>query len=467
MPTRTTFEWAAVRASLVILFGSVGLLASCYSQEASNSKIEARPPNIIFLLTDDQRWDALGFAGNDVIQTPHLDDLARDGIYFRNAYVTSSICAVSRASILTGQYARRHGIWDFGTSLSDAAFADTYPMLLRRAGYRTGFIGKFGVGRNLPERQFDYWRGFRGQGTYEHQDRQGRSVHLTRLISELASEFLRGNPKDKPFALSISFKAPHAPFHYDSAYEAVYSSTIIPEPSNASVDSWERFPSFFRENNRGRASWQARFSTPEKYQSRVKAYYRLITGVDDSIGRIRMELEKLGLSDNTVLLFASDNGFYLGAHGLGGKWYGHEESIRIPFILYDPRMPAERRGQILEQMVLNIDVAPTLLSLANLPVPAQMQGQDLTALMRENSPEWRKDFLYEHLFDEPNILKSEGVIESRYKLLRYIDQDPPFEQLYDLKRDPLETTNFAEDPEYADLKQRLQERLRVLKTQLR
>ena len=423
-------------------------------------------PNIVFLLTDDQRWDALGFVGNDVIETPNMDELARNGVYFRNAYVTTPICAVSRASILSGQYARRHGIWDFDTSFSGSAFSQTYPMLLRKAGYRIGFIGKFGVGTDLPAQDFDYWRGFADQGVYEHYDNQGRPVHLTHLIGDQANEFLRSNPNDQPFALSISFKAPHGPFIYDPAYEDLYASTVIPEPPKASVDSWERFPSFFKTNNQARTSWQRRFSTTERYQATVKAYYRLLKGVDVVIGRIRGELERLDLADNTVLIFTSDHGFYLGSHGLGGKWYGHEESIRVPFILYDPRLPAEQRGQIKDEMVLNIDVGPTLLSLGGLLIPARMQGEDVTTLLRQEPARWRQDFLYEHLFDHPCIHKSEGLVEKRYKLLRYIEQDPPFEQLYDLERDPLELTNVADDADYAGVKRRIRERLEVLKKQL-
>lgn len=216
-----------------------------------------------------------------------------------------------------------------------------------------------------------------------------------------------------------------------------------------------------------RERWRIRFSTPEKYQEMVKGYYRLITGVDIVIGRIRETLEKQGLADNTVILLMGDNGFFLGEHGFAGKWYGYEESIRVPLILYDPRLPASKQGQIKQEMALNIDISLTILELAGLPIPQQVQGKSLVPIVQSKKVDWRDDFLYEHLFvasTRPNDPKSsqiprcEGVVTARYKYLRYIDQEPVYEQLFDLKSDPYETKNLTKEPNSQAILERLRQR---------
>lgn len=443
--------------------------------EAGSSVAEGAPPNVIVLLTDDQRHDALGVAGNSIIQTPHLDALAKDGIYFPNAFVTTSICAVSRASIFSGQYARRSGIQGFATNFSQEAFAYTYPAVFRRAGYYTGFIGKYGIGSDLPTDAFDEWYGFSGQGTYYQKDAQGNDIHLTRKIGLQAVSFLESAAaKEQSFALSISFKAPHVePPHFasDPAFDSLYADARIPEPADT---AYSKLPAFgFSENpeEEGRARWNVRFSTDSLYQTNVKKYYRLVTGVDRVVGQIREELESLGLAENTIILFTSDNGFYLGEHGLAGKWYGHEESIRVPMILYDPRLPTHMRGSVRDEMVLNIDVAPTLLSMAGLEVPARVQGQDMSRLIHAPRPQgdtWRHDFFYEHLFDyDGRILKTEGVVQQRFKYLRYLDPEPDYEVLYDTEEDPHETQNLASDPAYQDTLNAMRDRWAYLRTALR
>ncbi len=431
--------------------------ASSPAQPADDTvRVTAERPNLIVLLTDDQRHDALGAAGNAIIQTPHMDTLARAGVYFPNAYVTTSICAVSRASILSGQYARRHGIDDFATGFSTEAFAHTYPALLREAGYYTGFIGKYGLGGELPAEEFDVWHGFGGQGSYYATDAQGDSLHLTRLMGRQAIAFLEGAAaREEPFALSVSFKAPHVEglnqFVPDPAFDGLYAEATIPPPPDT---AYSKLPAFgFSENPReeGRARWRVRFGTDSLYQVNVKRYYRLVTGVDRVLGEVRAALEREGLAENTVILLTSDNGFFLGEHGLAGKWYGHEASIRVPMILYDPRSP---QSQTRDEMTLNIDVAPTLLALAGLPIPERMQGQDLSRLLQTPRPQgeaWRHDFFYEHLFGyDGRIPRTEGVVQPRFKYLRYLDPDPDVETLYDTERDPHELENLADDPAYRD-----------------
>ncbi|MEM7368552.1 MAG: sulfatase [Bacteroidota bacterium] len=434
---------------LLLLLFAISLF-SCQSDPASPSD---KAPNLIFLLTDDQRWDAMGAMGNPIIQTPHMDAMARQGVMFRNAYVTTAICAVSRASILSGQYMRRHGIGDFASPFSPEAWAETYPARLRDAGYYMGFVGKFGVGRaeSMPVETFDYWKGIPGQPVYEQTDEAGNYQHLTSILGEQIQEFIGEAPADKPFCLSVSFKAPHVQdgdprqFLYDSAYIDLFQEVEIPQPKTADPAYWESFPDFFRtDTNEARRRWRIRFETEEKYQASVKGYYRLLYGVDVVLGELRDRLEQEGLADNTVIILMGDNGFYLGEHGLAGKWYGHEESIRVPLVLFDPRLPTDQRGQTPTEIALNIDIAPTLLSLAGLEVPKKMQGQNLLSILDGSATPWRESFYYEHLFGYNNkIPRLEGVVTPDWKYMRYIDPTPAYEQLFQTSSDPHETQNLA------------------------
>lgn len=437
-------------------------------QEAgSSSSAPADAPNLIFLLTDDQRWDALGVAGNRIIRTPHLDQLANDGFYFRRAYVTTPICAISRASILSGQYARRHGILTFEANFSDSAFSQTYPALLQKAGYHTGFIGKFGVGTRLPAGAFSYWKGFGGQGAYAAKDSLGQPVHLTDLMGQQLDEFIRTSPAGRPFCLSVSFKAPHAQdngrpeFPYAARYGTLYAEDRIAKPAAADERYYRQFPDWFRQadQNESRVRWNRRFSSDSLFQLTVKSYYRLISGVDEVVGRLRRTLQERGLSQNTIIVFMSDNGFYLGEYGFSDKWYGHELSIRVPLIIYDPRHP-RRQHQRTDRYALNVDIAPTLLTLAGLPIPPQMQGRSLTELMDNPDGRWRDAFFFEHLFNLPSVFipQSEGVLSEERKYVHYFNIRQPgqsHEEIYDLKSDPAELVNLANQPEGKRLRRTL------------
>ncbi len=428
-------------------------------------------PNIIFLLTDDQRWDAMGCAGNPYIQTPNMDKLAEGGVQFTKAYVTTPICAISRASILSGQYAWRHGIEDFATSFNDSAYQYTYPMLLKKAGYKIGFIGKYGVGKgkDFPVKEYDYWRCFPGQGYYWHKDSLGRNIHLTKIIGAQALEFLERYGDKGPFCLSVSFKAPHSQdgdprqYLYDSAYTNLYKKQLFPMSETADSFYWNTFPESFRENNEGRIRWKIRFETPEKYQTSLAGYYRLIYGADIQIARIRKYLKTHHLEKNTIIMLMGDNGYYLGEHGLAGKWYGHEESLRVPLIIYDPALPVKEKGKRRNDYVLNIDIAPTILDYAGVDIPASMQGKSLRKLVCGPVKDWRKEFMIEHRFKYKTIPRSEGVVSNEWRYVHFIDRDTTYEWLFDINNDPYEINNLAKDSTLQPVKNKLIKRLQEMK----
>ena len=436
-------------------------LSALAARSASAQQVRRRP-NILFLLTDDHRFDALGCMGNRIIRTPNVDALARGGVIFRNAFVTTSICCTSRASIFTGQYARRHGVHGFNTPFTADQWAQTYPMLLRRTGYRTGFIGKFGVGDNAkpPAGDFDYWRGFTGQGQYFPRGHQP-PVHLTDLMTSQAKEFIGGGgAKDaaggeRPFCLSISYKAPHAQdvdpkqYLYGPRFAELYKDATIPKPATATQEAFDRQPEFIR-NSEARVRWQKRFADDASFQEMVKSYYRLISGVDESVGEIVKALRDAGVADDTIVIFTGDNGYYLGEHGLADKWYPHEESIRVPLIVYDPRLPQGRRGAVVDDMALNIDLAPTMLAMAGVETPAAMQGRDLAPLVYgRRVHDWRDEFFYEHLFTHKAIPKSEGVRTKGWAYWRYLDvPEQDAEWLFDLGNDPGQNVNLVRSPQH-------------------
>lgn len=440
------------------LLGSIIFTLTFYCN-ANNLKIEkaqSSPPNIIFFLADDMRWDAMGCAGNEIIQTPNLDNLANSGVMFSNAFVTTSICAISRASILTGQYASKHGINDFRTSLSSDALSKTYPILMRNAGYHIGFIGKYGIGNSTDEieTKFDYFWGTAKQPNYENTDKDGNFVHYTDWVEEHIMEFLNNTAQDKPFCLSVSFKSPHCQgadprqFIYNERNKDLYSDVTIPEIESNKTEIWEQFPEFFKENNEARIRWGWRFSNPSLYQEMIKSYYRVVNGIDDVIGAVRQKLKEMGIDENTIIIFTSDNGYYFGEHGMAGKWYGHEPSIRIPMIIYIPEME-DIAGTVNNNMVLNIDLAPTMLSLAGINVPSVMQGIDLNKIIKsgDNKSDWRKTFYYEHTITQfPTIPVSQGLRTQRYKYIIYPDSEPLYEELYDLEKDKDELNNLVLNP---------------------
>jgi arylsulfatase A-like enzyme len=409
--------------------------------------------------------------GTPIIQTPNIDQLARQGTLFQNNFCATAICCTSRANIFTGRYGTPLGLHRFDKPLPEEAWRQSYPMLLKAAGYRTGFIGKFGIGDPLPKDDFDFWRGYSGQGRY-FEDPDGKGVHLTRRMSGQALEFLEGCTSEHPFCLSVSFKAPHVDdaatvnlFPPDPADLGLYAKDVIPEPKTATDAAWKRMPGFLRESE-GHVRWQTRFGTPAMFQDTAKNIYRLITGVDRAIGEMIAKLEERGLRENTLIVFTSDNGFFMGERRFEGKWLVYEESIRTPLIVFDPRLPATLRGRRLDPMTLNLDIAPTLLDFAGLEPPALMRGRSLRPLLYGEDTDWRKEWFYEHHFEHPKIPRSEGVRTERWKYIRYLDTAPLYEEIYDLSADPLEQTNLVAEEAHKETLMGLRERWRVLKGQI-
>lgn len=451
-----------------ILFVMSFVIPLLYANAQGNKK-DRRRPNIIVIVTDDQRADALGAAGNSIIQTPNIDRLATNGIRYKNAYVTTAICCVSRASILSGQYVSRHKIEDFSTQFSDSAFQQTYPMLLRKEGYKTGFIGKFGVGAKDPDPLlFDYWGCSKQMdGQYYLLNSKGERVHNTDSVGNSISVFLDRVAGKQPFCLSVSFKAPHEldgnppTYPVQEKYQDLYANAAIAEPETADPVYWNQFPGFFRtDENIARIRWKPLFSTPALHAETVKNYYRLITGIDEVVGKMMAKLQALGIADNTVVLFMGDNGFSLGEHGLQGKWYAYQESVRVPMILFDPRLSHKANKKTTDAIALNIDIAPTILSLAGIAKPRVMQGEDLLDVAAGKTKN-RKDFFYKHDFlGTPALPRSEAVISNTMKYILYTEHG--YEELFDLTKDPHETKNLVADPGYKPELERLRKRYKEL-----
>jgi len=437
-------------------------IAVCACRAPRTTRGVERQPNFLVVVTDDQRRDAIGFAGHPLLETPNMDELARAGVWFEHAYVTTPICAASRASFLTGQWERAHG-FTFGAPALDAeTIAGTYPSVLRDAGYRTGFVGKFGV-KVAPggtQAMFDFMRGS-GQPYVKPEREAGR--HLTDIVGDQAIEFLKGSPPGEPFCLSVSFHAPHAEdsnpeqYVWPTACDPLYMDATIPPPATGEPAFFDALPEFLR-TSLNRERWHWRFDTPEKHARMVKGYYRMISGVDAALGRILAGLDELGLADDTIVLLMGDNGYFLGERGYAGKWSMHDLSTRVPFVVYDPRDPGGRTNS---EFVLNVDLAPSLLDYAGVPAPASMQGASLRPLLSGDAGSWRDEVYTEHRWPHERIPRTEGLRTRDWKYIRYVDH-PEYEELYDLRVDPREEHNLARDPEHAG---RLEElRTRCLQT---
>jgi len=420
-------------------------------------------PNILVLISDDQRWDQLSCADHPLIaelQTPNMDRLAREGVFFRNAFVTSPVCAVSRASIMTGRYASTHGMNHFNTPLAPEVLSKSYPALLHAGGYRTGLLGKWGMGTEGTDSVFDVFNAWANQGAYFHETAGGK-IHNEQWLANRAREFLESCQADEPFCLTVCFKAPHHPYQPDERDKNLFEDVVIPKRTTDTDEGYRALSPQVMDSSLNRwCYFDERKDEPTKNKFE-KDFLRCVASLDRSVGEIMQSLKDLGLDKNTLVVFLSDNGYLWGEHGLGGKWILYEESIRVPIIIRGPGIPEKRRGLKVDPIALNIDIAPTLMDFAGIPIPPEMDGISLRNLLVGKDVPSRKDFFMEHvdvIKVETPIPDTRGVRSEDWKYIRYISPDPQVEEMYNIKTDPLESKNLATDPDYTGIKAQLRDR---------
>ncbi|MHC4213965.1 MAG: sulfatase family protein [Planctomycetota bacterium] len=455
------------------------------------AKKVAAPPNIIFIMSDDHATHAMSCYGSKINKTPNLDRIASEGMKFENCFCTNSICTPSRATVLTGKYSHKNGTYVLNTAFDrDQA---SFPKLLQTAGYHTGVIGKWHLGTEPAG--FDYYN--LGAGYFNPRMKESGTPwtergkllagYTTDKFTDIGIDFMKNRPQEKPFCLLLHYSAPHDPWQYDKKHEHIYADRDVPEPDNL-MDNYENRSTAIRQcteqigydctiYRKQTSHLKGDARKKAQYQIYMKSYVRCVASIDDNVNRILDYLDKEGLTDNTLLVYTSDQGFFLGDHGLFDKRFMYEESLRIPFLV---RYPKEvKAGSVNKDMVLNVDFAETLLDCAGLPIPSEMQGQSLRPLLNGKSPDdWRKSMYYRywahrHDFEVPAHY---GVRTVRHKLIYYYgldlirEQGPeatePEWELFDLEKDPREMNNVYGDPAYANTVKELKAELRRLKEQL-
>jgi N-acetylglucosamine-6-sulfatase len=442
-------------------------------------------PNIIFILQDDQRYDAIGCLGNPPwLKTPNMDQLVKGGLLFRNAFCTNSLCAPSRSSFLTGKYDNKTGVID---NFKDFPAENTvFPLLLQKAGYETAFIGKWHMGQmNGPQPGFNKWVGFAGQGVYFNPvlnvDRKDSKYtgYLTDLLTDYAVDFMK-QKREKPFCLYLCHKAVHDFREPAPRYANLYANEKYPLPPNARY-GMEGKPKCVRERS-DLMKGQVPFKTMDDWQNYTRKYYQCLAAVDDSVGRILKTLDALGERDNTIIVLAGDNGYFLGEHGLWDKRFAYEPSIRIPLVAYFPKII--KPGMVRDELVLNVDFAPSMLDIAGLTIPSYMQGRSFKPLLEGRKVSWREDFLYHYhveidiskmtaeertAFDKrwrgqgldpsPLLVPENLAVRTReWKYITYPNANET-DELYNLVNDPHEMKNLISDLKYADVIKRMKARM--------
>jgi arylsulfatase A-like enzyme len=415
------------------------------------------PLNVVLFYADDWTLKVLG-ALNPHVKTPNIDQMAKNGMLFPYNCVTTSICWISRATLVTGVYAAVHQQLKIAhNSLFNnltIPWTETLFPQLKKHGYYTGLVGKWHAPSPGKEMKlaFDVMNIYYGR---HWELRNGQRRHVTDLNGEDALNFLRSRPKDQKFALKVSFFATHAQDYTIPAYSpmnesmSLYEDDDIPWVQTNTEQHWKDLPWFFDNRNEGRRRYIGRFDTPDNYQYNIKCLYRMATEVDSVVGEVIDELKRQGVYDKTLLIFTTDNGNLHGEHGLAEKWYPWEESIRVPLVIQDPRMPATERGKVNDEFTLSVDLAPTILSAAKIPIPSHMQGRDIAELYfdpHQATVSWRKDFFYEWSQGEP----VEAVGHNEYyhipAVFALIRKDWKYfywpqvkvEQLFQIENDPYE-----------------------------
>ncbi len=452
-------------------------------------------PNIIFLLTDDQKDNTFS-ADNLKPLTPNIDKLINKGVRFINTYTASPVCCPSRVSIFTGMHERKHMI-NFTSSyvLTADQWEKTYPALLKKAGYYTGFIGKFGVeyyeARGHSDTLFNFWAAHDGWTSFFPKDNNNESCKpyhnaeeniITFIMGEFIEKFLVERPEDRPFCLSVSFNVPHLtqcasmnpdvenPRHMlepannnprlqgTPFYDTLYRNNTIMIPEECGTDPYKYIPRFILDQDKGRNTTYYQSYYPETNREHHIRYYQLISGLDMVIGELLNSLNEKGLEKNTIIIYASDNGLLMGDYGMGGKSLLYDLTAKVPCVIYDPRLPVPNRGKTKDQLVSTLDITSTILDYAGVPQPDEMDGSSLIPLLSKPDAPWREELFIESLFsgrDNPFI---EGIRQGRWKYLRMYDgvtkyreddldfsnREPEFEQLFDLENDPGEKINLIE-----------------------
>lgn len=459
----------------------------------------AERPNVVFILTDDQRADCLGLAGHPHLKTPNIDRLGREGVYFKNAFCTTSLCSPSRASILSGLYAHTHGVVNNFTEYP--VELPSFPRALQDAGYATGYIGKWHMGEENDEKRpgFDYFVTHKGQGKYWDTEfnvdgrRQVLKGYYTSVVTNLAERWAReASAGDQPFLLMLGHKAPHSFYFPEPKYKHSFDAVDVQYPASAfqlddqpkwflaRLDTWHGIygPLFdYRKKFPDRSP-----EAVKDFAAMTRAYWGTIQSVDDSVGRLYALLDELGELDNTLFIFTGDNGLLNGEHGMVDKRTMHEPSIRVPLVVRYPGLiapapsppaplpPGERGvgGRIVEQQVLTLDFAPSILEICGLPAPKKTHGASWKKLAGGDATGWRTSWYYEYNYEKqfpytPNV---RGVRTDRFKYIRYPHGDGKpdrhLAELYDVKADPEETTNLVQQPEHAPTIARLSAELNRL-----
>ncbi len=435
----------------------------------SVSALAADKPNIVFFFTDDQTSSTIGCYGNPIVKTPNIDGLAARGTRFSNATVCQAICWVSRTTILTGLTGRSYGTAGNPEQARPDAVETLYTDLLMANGYRTAHFGKWHAKMPKGYKNEDHFDEFEaiGRNPFYKKMPDGTLRHETEVIVDRGVEFIKNQPKDQPFAVNMWFNACHAEdgdrrpgighFAWPRAMDGMYDDTEMYRPKLDDPAIFDAQPDFLKTTiNRERYFW--RWNTEEKYQTNMRAYFRMVSGIDGAIGRFMKELEAAGLADNTIIVYSADNGYHMGNRGFAGKWSHYEESLRVPLIVADPRVPKAQQGKVSEAPAMNLDLPATFLDWAGVEIPERYQGASLKPIVDDKTPaDWRTESFHEHFAVRNRIPAFEGLRNADYKYVRYFDHEN-YEFLHDMKADPDELVNLADDPKHAAKLKEMRER---------